>query len=98
MRAAYIDVTNENNTCPDGLDINVVGSSISALTHTLVWVITKSPTQHSVFPTPRSVDEHASTKCPSDRINCGNSYNYLTFNRRISLYTIAQCTKTEEMC
>ncbi len=26
IRAAYVDVTNENNTCPDGLDINVESS------------------------------------------------------------------------
>ena len=36
-------------------------------------------------------------KCPSGRNNCGNSYNSLTFNRRISLYTTTQYTKTEEM-
>ena len=27
MRAAYIDVTNENNTCPDGLDVTVESST-----------------------------------------------------------------------
>ena len=27
MRAAYIDVTNENNTCPEGLDVTVVNST-----------------------------------------------------------------------
>ena len=27
MRAAYIDVTNENNTCPDGLDVTVQAST-----------------------------------------------------------------------
>ena len=27
MRAAYIDVTNENNTCPEGFDVTVVSST-----------------------------------------------------------------------
>ena len=39
----------------------------------------------------------ATVKCPSGRNNCGNSYNSLTFNRRISLYTTTQYTKSEEM-
>ena len=30
----------------------------------------------------------ATVKCPSDRNNCGNSYNCLTFNRHVSLYTV----------
>ena len=37
----------------------------------------------------------ATVKCQNN--NCGNSYNCLTFNRQISLYTITQHTKTEEM-
>ena len=81
-----------------GLISMLSAPNVCAFTHTLVWATTKSPTQHSVFPTQRSVDKHASTKCPSDRNNFGNSYNYLTFNRQISLYTITQCTKTKEMC
>ena len=36
-------------------------------------------------------------KCPSDRNNCGHSYNCLTFNGRISHYTVTQCTKTVEI-
>ena len=39
----------------------------------------------------------ATVKCPSDRNNCGNSYNCLIFNGRISLYTVTQCTKTKEI-
>ena len=39
----------------------------------------------------------ASVKCPSDCNNCCNSYNCLTVNRQISLHTITQCTKTEEV-
>ena len=38
----------------------------------------------------------ATVKCPSERNNCGHSYNYLTFMGRISLYTVTQYTKAEE--
>ena len=35
MRAAYIDVTNENNTCPEGFDVTVVSSTrMCTLSHT----------------------------------------------------------------
>ena len=39
----------------------------------------------------------ATVKCPSDCNICDHSYNCLTFNGRISLYTVTQCTKTEEI-
>ena len=39
----------------------------------------------------------ATVKCPSDRNICDHSYNCLTFNGRISLYTVTQCSKTEEI-
>ena len=38
----------------------------------------------------------ATVKCPSDCNNCDISYNYLSFNRRISLYAVTQSTKTED--
>ena len=61
MRAAYIDMTNENNTCPQGLTYTVE-NSICASVHIPLLNALQSPSQHMECPTLRSVIEQLHTK------------------------------------
>ena len=51
----------------------------------------------NLAPPGTTVHVPTAVKCPDDCNICDHSYNWLTFNGRISLYTVTQCSKTEEI-